>query len=54
MAGKAKLIQYDEALEENGTPMKLVSSIENNAKHYLDIFCKAVDKIMPDPTREIK
>lgn len=46
--------QYDELLEENGTPMKLVSSIENNAKHYLDIFCKAVDKVMPDPTREIK
>ena len=46
--------QYDELLEENNTPLNLVSSIETNAKHYLDIFCKAVDKVMPDPTREIK
>lgn len=34
--------------------MKLVSSIESNAKHYLDVFSKAVDKVMPEPTREIK
>ena len=47
-------MQYDTALDENGTPMKLVTSIENNAKHYLDVFCKAVDKVMPVPTREIK
>ena len=46
--------QYDELLEENGTPMQLVESIEANAKHYLDIFAKAVDAVMPDPTREIK
>jgi len=48
------LQQYDELLEENGTPMNLVESIEANAKHYLDIFAKAVDAAMPDPTREIK
>lgn len=41
-------------LEENGSPMNLVSSIEINAKHYLDIMSKAVDKVMPDATREIK
>lgn len=34
--------------------MKLVESIETNAKHYLDIMSKAVDKIMPPPTRELK
>jgi DNA replication licensing factor MCM7 len=34
--------------------MNLVDSIETNAKHYLDIMSKAVDKVMPDPTREIK
>jgi len=47
-------MQYDEALEESGTLLNLVSSIENNTKHFLDIFCRAVDKVMPDPTREIK
>ena len=34
--------------------MNLVASIEANAKHYLDIFAKAVDAVMPDPTRDIK
>jgi hypothetical protein len=46
--------QYDQALEENGTPMNLVASIETNAKHYLDIMSKAVDNAMPPPSREIK
>ncbi|KAH8602628.1 MCM2/3/5 family-domain-containing protein [Bisporella sp. PMI_857] len=45
--------KYDEALDENGTPMKLVESIETNAKHYLDVMAKAVDKVMPEPNREI-
>jgi DNA replication licensing factor MCM7 len=48
------LSQYDDLLEENGTPLNLVASIETNAKHYLDIMAKAVDKVMPEPTREIK
>ena len=46
--------QYDDLLEENGTPLNLVASIETNAKHYLDIMAQAVDKVMPEPTREIK
>ncbi|CAG8976654.1 hypothetical protein HYALB_00002170 [Hymenoscyphus albidus] len=45
--------QFDKLLDDNGTPMKLVESIETNAKHYLDIVSKAVDKIMPLPTREL-
>src|SRR4051812_8346724 len=40
-------------LDEAGTPLNLVASIETNAKHYLDILSKAVDKVMPEPTREI-
>ncbi|KAI6247035.1 DNA replication licensing factor mcm7 [Erysiphe necator] len=47
------LAQYDRYLEENRISMKLVSSIEKNAKHYLDIMARAVDKVMPLPTREI-
>lgn len=41
-------------LDDSGTPMNLVASIETNAKHYLDIMARAVDKVMPDATREIK
>lgn len=48
------LAKYDESLEESGTPLNLVTSIETNAKHYLDIFSQAVDNVMPPPTRDIK
>ena len=34
--------------------MHLVDSIETNAKHYLDVMSKAVDKLLPVPSREIK
>lgn len=40
--------------EESGDALNLVSSIEINAKHYLDIMSKAVDKVMPEATIEIK
>ncbi|CAD6504934.1 BgTH12-00433 [Blumeria graminis f. sp. triticale] len=48
------LAQYDQQLEDNGVHMGLVSSIEKNAKHYLEIMARAVDNMMPLPTREIK
>ncbi|TVY41074.1 DNA replication licensing factor [Lachnellula occidentalis] len=47
------LAKYDRLSEENGQPLNLVDSIETNAKHYLDIMAKAVDNVMPQPTREI-
>ncbi|TVY55141.1 DNA replication licensing factor mcm7 [Lachnellula cervina] len=47
------LAKYDRLSEENGQPLNLVDSIETNAKHYLDIMAKAVDNVMPAPTREI-
>jgi len=34
--------------------MHLVNSIETNAKHYLDVVSRAVDKLLPVPSREIK
>ena len=33
--------------------LKLVESIERNAKHYVDILSQAVDKVMPKETKEI-
>ena len=33
--------------------LKLVDSIENNTKRYIDVFSQAVDKVMPKETREI-
>ncbi|TKA76160.1 hypothetical protein B0A49_03965 [Cryomyces minteri] len=42
---------YEKSADDEG-PQKLVSSIENNANHYIEIFSRAVDKIMPEPTNE--
>ncbi|PHH67242.1 hypothetical protein CDD81_3011 [Ophiocordyceps australis] len=33
--------------------LKLVESIENNAKHYVEILSRAVDSVMPQPSVEI-
>ncbi|KAL8840443.1 MAG: hypothetical protein Q9170_001319 [Blastenia crenularia] len=33
--------------------LKLVESIERNARHYVDILSQAVDKVMPKETKEI-
>jgi DNA replication licensing factor MCM7 len=32
--------------------LKLVKSIEENAHHYIEIFSRAVDNVMPQPSRE--
>lgn len=36
----------------NSAPLKLVSSIENNALHYIEIFSRAVDMVLPEPQKE--
>ena len=55
MHAECKLLttrQYENALGEDQN-LKLVGSITNNTKHYIDIFSDAVDKIMPKESREI-
>ncbi|KAF2671306.1 putative DNA replication licensing factor Mcm7 [Microthyrium microscopicum] len=45
------LAAYEKAHDgEEGFP-QLVSSIEKNAFHYVDIFSRAVDKVMPPPRK---
>ena len=44
--------QYEKSLGED-LGLRLVDSIEQNAKHYVDILSKAVDKAMPKETREV-
>ncbi|KAI9697659.1 MAG: Mcm2-7 hexameric complex component [Candelina mexicana] len=43
---------YEKALGDDAG-LKLVESIELNAKHYIEILSRAVDKVMPRETREI-
>lgn len=44
--------QYERSLGDEHN-LKLVESITNNTKHYVDIFSEAVDKMMPKESREV-
>lgn len=44
--------QYEKSLGDD-KGLKLVESIERNARHYVDVLSQAVDKIMPKETREL-
>lgn len=46
------LLQYEKSLGDHEN-LRLVESIERNAKHYIDILSQAVDRVMPKETREI-
>lgn len=47
------LRQYERGLDEDSAlALNLVSSIERNANHYIDIFSRAVDNVLPEPSRE--
>ena len=44
--------QYEKSNGDD-SGLRLVESIERNAKHYIDILSQAVDKVMPKETKEI-
>ncbi|KAK5735266.1 DNA replication licensing factor MCM7 [Elasticomyces elasticus] len=47
------LEQYEKSLDEEAVlSLNLVSSVERNANHYLEIFSRAVDKVIPAPTKD--
>lgn len=46
------LDQYEKSLSEGSPDLRLVESVEKNAHHYIELFSKAVDKVMPEPTTE--
>ena len=46
------LKEFEASLSEDSN-LRLVESIANNTKHYVDLFSEAVDKIMPKPSKEI-
>ncbi|KAK4694948.1 DNA replication licensing factor MCM7, partial [Lecanoromycetidae sp. Uapishka_2] len=46
------LDNYEKSFGED-MGLRLVDSVEQNAKHYIDILSKAVDKVMPKETKEI-
>lgn len=47
------LRDYERSIDEDGTSgLNLVSSIEKNAQHYVEIFARAADEVMPRPRRE--
>ncbi|KAI4153255.1 MAG: hypothetical protein LQ341_000559 [Variospora aurantia] len=46
------LDNYEKSLGDD-KGLKLVESVERNARHYVDVLSQAVDKIMPKETREL-
>ena len=46
------LREFETSLGEDSN-LKLVDSVQNNTKHYVDLLSEAVDKIMPKPSKEI-
>ncbi|KAI9796313.1 MAG: Mcm2-7 hexameric complex component [Piccolia ochrophora] len=47
------LATYEKAVPSQDDPLNLVSSIERNTKHYIDVFSQAVDRVMPKPSRDV-
>lgn len=45
-------LQYEKSYVDD-TSLRLVESIERNAKRYIDVLSQAVDKVMPKETKEI-
>ena len=43
------MLQYEKTLGDEAGSLKLVSSIEKNAHHYIEILSRAVDAVMPEP-----
>ncbi|KAF2142176.1 uncharacterized protein K452DRAFT_270955 [Aplosporella prunicola CBS 121167] len=43
---------YEKGLDEEHAGLQLVDSIAKNANHYLELFSRAVDKVMPEPSSE--
>lgn len=42
---------FNTATNESGKA--LVGAVRNNAKRYLDLFCECVDKLIPEPSKDI-
>ena len=48
------LSEYEKSRDDDGTDsLNLVTSIERNAHHYVEIISRAVDSVLPPPTREV-
>jgi DNA replication licensing factor MCM7 len=45
--------QWEKAADPEGQ-FKLVESIERNCHHYIEIFSRAVDQVLPRPSQEPK
>ncbi|KAF1815404.1 MCM-domain-containing protein [Eremomyces bilateralis CBS 781.70] len=47
------LDEYEKPYREQGQDFQLVSSIEGNAQHYIEIFSRAIDKVLPEQTADL-
>lgn len=47
-------MQYEKTLGDEASTLKLISSIETNAQHYIEVLSRAVDKVMPQPSVDLR
>ncbi|PPQ71415.1 hypothetical protein CVT24_012233 [Panaeolus cyanescens] len=47
------VIELEDIFTHENTMNELVNRIQNNARRYVGIFCEVVDKLMPEPTKDI-
>lgn len=48
---KLMILQWESQGQEE---LHLVDSIKLNTKHYVDVLSKAVDKVMPQPSTDVR
>ncbi|KAF2405643.1 MCM-domain-containing protein [Trichodelitschia bisporula] len=46
------LVEYERRMLDAGQDLHLISSIETNALHYIEVFSRAVDEVMPPAERD--
>lgn len=47
-------MQYEKTLGDEASTLKLKASIETNAQHYIEVLSRAVDKVMPQPSVDLR
>ena len=48
-----RLLTFCQFEEQFGETLKLVSSVEMNTKHYVELMSRAVDSLLPPPSADV-
>lgn len=45
--------QYEKGLSDDDQDLRLVENVQKNTYHYIDLFSRAVDDLMPKESKDI-